>query len=173
VTATTVGYGDSYPTTTVGKWIACIAMMMGVLVIAFPVSVFSELWSKELRLQGALDVLDNESNHGEPEIVREETVGHRAQMSCDTLPEAGHGRQPSLEHLLSDQVIPSALTIDNEHLIMRKEDLKSLMNHIVAIHEVKSRASSISTSFTELMSKSGSIAVVRHCSTTALTHMRM
>jgi hypothetical protein len=115
-------------------------MMMGVLVIAFPVSVFSELWSKELRLQGALDVLDNESIHGEPETVREESVQHRAQY---TLPEAGHGRQPSLDHLLGDQVIPSALTIDDEHLIMRKEDLKILMNHIVAIHESQSQIKGI------------------------------
>jgi hypothetical protein len=113
-------------------------MMMGVLVIAFPVSVFSELWSIELRLQGALDVLDNESNHGEPETVREESVRHRAQMSCDTLPEAGHGR-----HLLSDQAILSALTIDDEHLIMRKDDLKILMNHIVAIHESQSQIKGI------------------------------
>ena len=49
VTATTVGYGDTFPTSTAGKYVGAAAMMMGVLVIAFPVSVFSELWSQELR----------------------------------------------------------------------------------------------------------------------------
>lgn len=48
VTATTCGYGDVYPTTTAGKWVAVGAMMLGVLVVAFPVSVFSELWQREV-----------------------------------------------------------------------------------------------------------------------------
>mmetsp|Transcript_6432 Transcript_6432/g.9347 ORF Transcript_6432/g.9347 Transcript_6432/m.9347 type:complete len:778 (+) Transcript_6432:50-2383(+) len=55
VTATTVGYGDVYPTTIGGKFIAALAMLTGVLVIAFPVSVFSDLWSKELKNYGALE----------------------------------------------------------------------------------------------------------------------
>jgi hypothetical protein len=40
------------------------AMLMGIFVIAFPVSVFSDLWSKELRRSGALASLleDNEDN---------------------------------------------------------------------------------------------------------------
>jgi hypothetical protein len=53
VTATTTGYGDTYPTTPSGKAVAALAMILGVLVIAFPVSVFSELWSKELKAVGA------------------------------------------------------------------------------------------------------------------------
>ena len=54
VTATTVGYGDISPTTTGGKFVAIAAMLTGVLVIAFPVSVFSDLWQKELANHGAL-----------------------------------------------------------------------------------------------------------------------
>ena len=48
VTSTTVGYGDMAPTTTGGKMVAIAAMLTGVLVIAFPVSVFSDLWNKEI-----------------------------------------------------------------------------------------------------------------------------
>lgn len=55
VTATTVGYGDFYPTSVGGKAIAVLAMLSGVLVIAFPVSVFSDLWQKELKEVGELD----------------------------------------------------------------------------------------------------------------------
>jgi hypothetical protein len=54
VTATTVGYGDMYPTSVAGKGIAMLAMLSGVLVIAFPVSVFSDLWQKELKEEGGL-----------------------------------------------------------------------------------------------------------------------
>lgn len=60
MTATTVGYGDTVPTTLGGKLVATAAMLTGVLVIAFPVSVFSDLWSKELRKIGALASLDQE-----------------------------------------------------------------------------------------------------------------
>lgn len=49
VTATTVGYGDCYPTSTAGQWCAAAAMLVGILVIAFPVSIFSELWSEEVK----------------------------------------------------------------------------------------------------------------------------
>ncbi len=49
VTATTAGYGDAYPTSTCGKIVAIFALLCGVLVIAFPVSIFSELWAKELQ----------------------------------------------------------------------------------------------------------------------------
>jgi len=48
VTVTTVGYGDVYPTSTLGRIIATLAMIMGLLVIAFPVSIFSDLWTNEL-----------------------------------------------------------------------------------------------------------------------------
>ena len=49
VTATTVGYGDMVPTSTEGQWVGAAAMLTGVLVVAFPVSIFSDLWQKELR----------------------------------------------------------------------------------------------------------------------------
>lgn len=50
-------------------------MFMGVLVIAFPVSVFSDLWSKELRRSGALAALleDDEDNDGNNENLAQDS----------------------------------------------------------------------------------------------------
>jgi hypothetical protein len=67
-----VGYGDTYPTTFGGKCVAAAAMLMGVLVIAFPVSVFSDLWSKELKKQGVLNEV--ESQELSPSIENEKDV---------------------------------------------------------------------------------------------------
>ncbi|CAJ1949378.1 unnamed protein product [Cylindrotheca closterium] len=63
VTATTVGYGDTYPTSTAGQCCAALAMLTGVLVIAFPVSIFSDLWHEEMKNKhGGKDSFDDDGN---------------------------------------------------------------------------------------------------------------
>ncbi len=42
VTSTTLGYGDIYPTTTPGKIIAFLAMYLGVVIVAMPLSIISK-----------------------------------------------------------------------------------------------------------------------------------
>ena len=42
VTFTTVGYGDYYPTSVMGKLIGAATMIAGILVMALPISVISE-----------------------------------------------------------------------------------------------------------------------------------
>jgi len=64
VTATTVGYGDTYPTSTAGQCCAALAMLTGVLVIAFPVSIFSELWQEEMKHIGGNNGFDDGENNG-------------------------------------------------------------------------------------------------------------
>ena len=56
---------DYYPTSSAGKWIACFAMMVGVLVIAFPVSVFSDLWQQELKKVNGFNVLYPDEDEGD------------------------------------------------------------------------------------------------------------
>lgn len=58
VTATTVGYGDVYPTSNAGRSVGVIVMLLSMLVVAFPVGIFSDLWSKELERVGAVKNLD-------------------------------------------------------------------------------------------------------------------
>jgi len=52
VTFTTVGYGDDYPVTVLGKVVATCTMLTGLIIIALPISVitsvFNEMWSKRL-----------------------------------------------------------------------------------------------------------------------------
>jgi hypothetical protein len=78
VTATTVGYGDMSPTTVGGKIIASFAMLTGVLVIAFPVSVFSDLWHKELERRGALSRLTGPYSQDEDDSTIDEDRSREA-----------------------------------------------------------------------------------------------
>ena len=61
---------------------AAMAMLMGVLVIAFPVSVFSDLWSKELKKQGVLNEL--ESQESPSSIENEKHLNNRLEDSSRT-----------------------------------------------------------------------------------------
>lgn len=68
VTLMTVGYGDIFPVTTAGKFIACVAVIAGVLTLALPISVigttFADHWQehqaqeaeRRKRLKGAAAV---------------------------------------------------------------------------------------------------------------------
>jgi len=48
VTMSTVGYGDTYPITPTGKLVAGFTMLIGVLILAFPVGVLSVKFGEEL-----------------------------------------------------------------------------------------------------------------------------
>merc|ERR1712176_145515 len=47
VTVTTLGYGDLYPTSTLGRFVAVMSSLIGLFVIAFPLSVFTNYWSQD------------------------------------------------------------------------------------------------------------------------------
>mmetsp|Transcript_29092 Transcript_29092/g.43974 ORF Transcript_29092/g.43974 Transcript_29092/m.43974 type:complete len:353 (-) Transcript_29092:83-1141(-) len=86
VTATTVGYGDVYPTSTGGKCVAVMAMLTGVLVVAFPVSVFSDLWSKELKRAGTYVVDDSDDEDDDDQnIISQQTNNNEMQAIYDCM----------------------------------------------------------------------------------------
>jgi len=64
VTQTTVGYGDTYPTTGPGKMVGTITMLSGVLVLALPITIiganFANEYAKSLE-QEACDRADEEA----------------------------------------------------------------------------------------------------------------
>lgn len=51
VTATTLGYGDIYPTTPVGRFIACVWIFCGILIVAMPISIIGSNFQLEYQLQ--------------------------------------------------------------------------------------------------------------------------
>eukprot|EP00743_Colponemidia_sp_Colp-15_P006486 GILK01006982.1.p1 GENE.GILK01006982.1~~GILK01006982.1.p1 ORF type:complete len:375 (+),score=77.77 GILK01006982.1:361-1485(+) len=55
VTITTLGYGDAYPVSAEGKFIAGIAAIVGIMFVALPVSIlttnFSDVWKKDKRVK--------------------------------------------------------------------------------------------------------------------------
>jgi Ion transport protein len=132
VTVTTVGYGDMAPTTACGQWIAAIAMLLGVLVIAFPVSIFSDLWSAELRRTGALaalqvrDVVHVQLGTGVSERNNDGGLCDRGIMDLNQSPN-GLNDETNLDHLV----------------VMRREDFGEIIAQLHVIYESQQHIQSI------------------------------
>lgn len=120
VTATTVGYGDTVPTTTGGKCVAMVAMLVGVLVIAFPVSVFSDLWSKELKKVG---------------LYEDEDEGDLSERSAPVATEP----QRKQAHQASMESIEATEEEEDRKIEFRKSDLRKLAKHMRSIDRSQMR----------------------------------
>lgn len=74
VTLTTVGYGDVYPVTALGRLFAAIISLAGIGVVALPAGVFASAFSDELRereirsLKERVDEIETETEELESEI---------------------------------------------------------------------------------------------------------
>lgn len=77
VTATTVGYGDFFPTSTGGKFIGAAVVLCGIIVLALPITVigtnFSDEYAKHKEEKEAKQrALEEEEAHHEQELEPEE-----------------------------------------------------------------------------------------------------
>lgn len=57
VTMTTVGYGDMYPVTSLGQFVACAAMVCGIVVLSVPITVIGANFDEETREQHRINQL--------------------------------------------------------------------------------------------------------------------
>jgi len=139
VTATTVGYGDYYPTSTIGQWIAAFAMIAGVLVIAFPVSVFSDLWSDELKKVKGFESMfevddddDNTANNGVSDNIKsnEKEVERISRIIPRQL-----RRQDQDQYQEINAGFEECHSKSSTHIIMEKKDLDEIVSSIYTIQQ--------------------------------------
>ena len=136
-------------------------MMTGVLVIAFPVSVFSDLWSKELKRSGAFAALEEDDDDDDDDnddmtvnaVANQSQKAEAAQKLVDELDEfaspikAGpYGVIAAVEDVnQSVESLPSQLpsmkrgqsntSLNRNQVAMDRDDLINLLSHVQTMQE--------------------------------------
>ena len=129
---------DYYPTTTPGQWVSAFAMLTGVLVIAFPVSIFSDLWSQELKeVKGPDSLLDDENCYEDGRSGGSYQKQNMENSVNIPRPQGSLGLQNEYQKLLPEEedFRPNLST----HIVLERDDLNEIVTSIRDINEKQQR----------------------------------
>lgn len=110
----------------------------GVLVIAFPVSVFSDLWSKELSTRGAFNALMEEQEDNDDELSAKLPESPRSLYTNGSRARDHVSNASGLA--VSANPLPD---FDRDTVVFAKEDLNSIVAHMNRISESQRELRSI------------------------------
>lgn len=112
-------------------------MLTGVLVIAFPVSIFSDLWSEELKkVKGPGTLLDDENSYEDDRSggsYQKQTIGNSENIAR---PQGSLGLQNEYQKLLPEEDFRPNLST---HIVLEREDLNEIVTSIRDINEKQQR----------------------------------
>lgn len=126
---------DYYPTSTAGQWVSAFAMLTGVLVIALPVSVFSDLWSEELKEIKGLEALFDDDSSYEHDQNGESNTDPEEERLKPTSPHVAQSFRNEYPRIIQED-FPSE---PSAHVVMERDDVKEIVSSIQDIHEKQRR----------------------------------
>lgn len=125
-----------------------MAMLMGVLVIAFPVSVFSDLWSNELKRSG-MDyeemLVEDDDDEGESEAEQKNGVTRSIRFSDEVVV----SEQTGISSIrLTERTDPSLTpTIFENRVVLEEVDVVALTKHLRIVEKSQERIRGILTKY--------------------------
>lgn len=116
-------------------------MLTGVLVVAFPVSVFSELWQKELRRTGAFAELMNDDDDDDVVVA----PPAKEPLSPKTYGAVNDTRPTPNDHVLYSgaSLETSYYQSDADYIRMHRNDLAEIVAGLASIAETQREIKSI------------------------------
>lgn len=141
-----------YPTTVGGRCVAALAMLMGVLVIAFPVSVFSDLWQNELKGRGVdyEELLEDDDGDDDEtdETLKNNEITRSVRFASDELSDVSStdglvpgGSNTASLRLTSRTNETSAILEDS--VMFDAEDVAALRKHVKVMEKSHERIKAI------------------------------